>query len=70
MKLGYGDGEKWGKMGLDTPHYWPFQGLNIVLRRRDDHHSIRRELLPNNGGLTFLAQILKFRIYMTPYFRI
>ena len=49
----------------------PFRGLNSVLAHCDYHHLVRREILPSNGGLTFLLpQILKFRIFMTTYFRI
>ena len=53
--------------------HFQFLDLNIVLGRQDYHHLIRREIAPSDGGLTFLlglAQILKFRISMTPYFRI
>ena len=32
----------------------PFRDLNIVWGLQDCHRSIRREILPHNGGLTFL----------------
>ena len=47
-----------------SPLYRPFRGLNIVLGRRDHHHSICREILPYNSGLTFLqTQISNFSIF-------
>ena len=47
----------------------PFWGLNIVLMLQGYHHSIRREILPKNGGLTFLlTRILEFRLFIEPLF--
>ena len=38
--------------------YGPFWGLNIVLGRHDYHHSVRREILLENGGLTFFTEVI------------
>ena len=41
-----------------TPYLW---GQNIVLGRRDYPRSIRRGILPQIGGLTFLLAQFFFR---------
>ena len=48
---------------FEVTYFHPFRGLDIVLGRRDYHHSIRQEILdslgelnflPGNSGLTFI----------------
>ena len=49
---------------FEITYFHPFRGLDIVLGRRDYHHSIRREISPRIGSLIFLlAQILNFSIF-------
>ena len=45
--------------------YGPLQGPNIVLGRRNNHYSICREILHEDGVLPFLrAKILNFRFWL------
>ena len=39
---------------FEITYFHPFRGLDIVLGRRDYHHSFRHEILPWNSGLTFI----------------
>ena len=49
---------------FEITYFHPFRDLDIVLGRRDYHHSIRREILPRIGKLTFLlVQMLNFSIF-------